>query len=161
MEFHVTGIEKQDIKQIPRIRTTLSKTISSEPYDGNNIQVNLPDANSEIAQIKVDLRNKVNRSEMQEFQAAEATRQVNEQSRQNQFNQSNVNEAERVRSENERQTNERRREEGFQSLNTEVNNTLQQTRQYVSTLENSLMSYIDRSIITNADIDRMIQSALL
>lgn len=161
MEFHVTGNEKQDIKQIPRIKTTLSKTISSEPYDGNNLEVNLPDANSEIAQIKVDLRNKVNRSEMQEIQAAEATRQVNEQSRQNQFNQSNVNEAERVRSENERQTNERRREEGFQSLNTEVNNTLQQTRQYVSTLENSLMSYIDRSIITNADIDRMIQNALL
>ena len=160
MEFHVTQNEKQDIRQIPNIKHALSKAVTTEPYNGEDVDVSLPDASSELAQIKVQLRNKVDRTELEDIRLAETNRQVNEQARQNHFQQAVVDEDERVQSEEERKQNEIARAEGFQTLHNQVNNTLQETREYVGTLQNTLMRYIDNSVITNADIDRMIQNAL-
>ena len=160
MEFHVTQNEKQDIRQIPNIRHALSRAVTTEPYNGDNIDISLPDASSELAQIKVELRNKVDRTELEDIRIAESNRQVNEQSRQNHFQQATLNETDRVQSEEERRQNEIARTEGFQAMHNEVNNALQETRQYVGTLQDTLMNYIDASVISNADIDRMIQNAL-
>ena len=160
MEFHVTQNEKQDIRQIPNIRHALSRAVTTEPYNGDNIDISLPDASSELAQIKVELRNKVDRSELDDIRLAESNRQVNEQARQNHFQQAVVDENDRVQSEEERKQNEIARTQGFQSMSNEVNSTLQGTREYVGTLQNTLMNYIDNSVITNDEIDRMIQNAL-
>lgn len=160
MEFHVTENEKQDIRQIPNIKASVGKSISSQPYRGNNIEINLPDANSELAQIKVELRNKVNKSEMTAIQSAEATRQINEQTRQNLYNTVNSNENERVTSENERKANEASRQTGFTAMNNKVNTTLDETKRYVSTLQTTLMNYIDNSVLSNAEIDKIIENAL-
>lgn len=160
MEFHVTENEKQDIRQIPNIKASVSKSISSQPYRGNNIEINLPDANSELAQIKVDIRNKVDRSEIAAIQSAEATRQMNEQTRQNLFNTVSSNETDRVASENERKANEATRQSGFQTMNNQVNATLDETRRYVSTLQTTLMNYIDNSVLSNTEIDKIIENAL-
>ena len=124
------------------------------------MDVSLPDASSELAQIKVQLRNKVDRTELEDIRLAETNRQVNEQARQNHFQQAVVDEDERVQSEEERKQNEITRTEGFQAMHNEVNNTIQETRQYVGTLQDTLMNYIDNSVITNDEIDRMIQNAL-
>ena len=160
MEFHVTQNEKQDIRQIPNIKQALSRAVTTEPYNGDNIDISLPDASSELAQIKVELRNKVDRSELDDIRLAESNRQVNEQARQNHFQQAVVDENDRVQSEEERKQNEIARTQGFQSMSNEVNSTLQGTREYVGTLQNTLMNYIDNSVITNDEIDRMIQNAL-
>ena len=160
MEFHVTQNEKQDIRQIPNIKHALSKAVTTEPYNGEDVDVSLPDASSELAQIKVQLRNKVDRTELEDIRLAESNRQINEQARQNHFQQAVTNENDRVQSEEERKQNEITRPEGFQAMHNEVNNTIQETRQYVGTIQDTLMNYIDNSVITNDEIDRMIQNAL-
>lgn len=160
MEFHVTQNEKQDIRQIPNIKHALSKAVTTEPYNGEDVDVSLPDASSELAQIKVQLRNKVDRTELEDIRLAESNREVNEQSRQNHFQQATMDENDRVQSEEERKQNEITRTEGFQTLCNEVNDALEETREYVGTIQDTLMNYIDNSVITNADIDRMIQNAL-
>lgn len=160
MEFHVTENEKQDIRKIPNMEFALSKTVTATPYEGDDIDLNLPDNESALAQIRVELRNKVDRTEIDEILLAEADRQLNETTRQNHFSQAGIDETDRVESEEERKANEITRTQEFDSMMNRMNTTVEETRQYVGTLQNTLMNYIDNSVITNVQIDQMIGNAL-
>ena len=45
-------------------------------------------------------------------------------------------------------------------MHNQVSNTLDETRRYVSTLQTTLMNYIDNSVLSNAEIDKIIENAL-
>lgn len=160
MEFHVTQNEKQNIQQIPNIKLSLSKAITSKPYDGEDIEITAPDGANELAQIKIQLRNKVDRAELENINNSENTRQVNEQSRQNHYTQAVIDESKRLSSEEERKQNEATRSVEFKKMSDNIKNTMDDTKKYVASLQQSLMSYIDNSVITNEQIDDMINNAL-
>lgn len=158
--LHVTESEKQDIKLIPNIKTSLAKKVSIKPYSAENIDVELPDSNTDITAIKAELRNKVGKDEIEAINAAENERQVSEASRKNFFNEASEAEKERDEAERLRKESEISRDNKYTQLESTVQTLVNDTNDYVSTLEQQLTNYINASVISNSEIDTIIANAL-